>query len=63
MQKCLMRPRSVVEAHELGDEAPDVLIAQDEDVIEQLSNNRIIRPESEWIGPNNVPYVPIGERA
>ena len=32
-------------------------------VIEQLSNNRIIRPESEWIGPNNVPYVPIEERA
>jgi citrate synthase len=31
-------------------------------VIEQLSNNRIIRPESEWIGPNNVPYVPIEER-
>ena len=31
-------------------------------VIEQLSNNRIIRPESEWIGPNDVPYVPIEER-
>ena len=31
-------------------------------VIEQLSNNRIIRPESEWIGPNNVPYVPIDQR-
>jgi citrate synthase len=31
-------------------------------VIEQLSHNRIIRPESEWIGPNNVPYVPIEER-
>ena len=31
-------------------------------VIEQLGNNRIIRPESEWIGPNNVPYVPIEER-
>jgi citrate synthase len=31
-------------------------------VIEQLSNNRIIRPESEWIGPNNVPYVPIEDR-
>ena len=32
-------------------------------VIEQLSNNRIIRPESDWIGPNDVPYVPIEERA
>ena len=31
-------------------------------VIEQLGNNRIIRPESEWIGLNDVPYVPIEER-
>jgi citrate synthase len=31
-------------------------------VIEQLSNNRIIRPESDWIGPDDVPYVPIEQR-
>jgi citrate synthase len=31
-------------------------------VYEQYSNNRLIRPESEYIGPMDVPYVPIDER-
>jgi citrate synthase len=31
-------------------------------VYEQYSNNRLIRPESEYIGPMDVPYVPIEER-
>ena len=31
-------------------------------VFEQYSNNRLIRPESEYVGPENVPYVPIEER-
>jgi citrate synthase len=30
--------------------------------IEQLSNNRLIRPKSIYNGPTNVPYVPIAER-
>ncbi len=30
--------------------------------IEQLENNRLIRPEAEWTGPTNARYVPIGER-
>lgn len=31
-------------------------------VIEQLANNRIIRPDSLYTGPMDVPYVPINER-
>jgi citrate synthase len=31
-------------------------------VYEQHSDNRLIRPESEYIGPMDVPYVPIAER-
>jgi citrate synthase len=31
-------------------------------VYEQYSDNRIIRPESEYIGPNDVPYVPVAQR-
>jgi len=31
-------------------------------VLEQLSNNRLIRPESEYTGPRDVPYVPLTER-
>ncbi len=31
-------------------------------VYEQYSNNRLIRPESEYIGPMDVPYVPIDQR-
>jgi 2-methylcitrate synthase/citrate synthase II len=30
--------------------------------IEQLENNRLIRPTSIYDGPNNVPFVPVGER-
>jgi citrate synthase len=32
-------------------------------VYEQYSDNRLIRPESEYIGPMDVPYAPIEERA
>ncbi len=31
-------------------------------VLEQLGNNRLIRPESDYIGPRNVRYVPLSER-
>jgi citrate synthase len=31
-------------------------------VLEQLGNNRLIRPESEYIGPRNVRYVPLFDR-
>jgi citrate synthase len=31
-------------------------------VYEQYSDNRLIRPESEYIGPMEVPYTPIVER-
>lgn len=31
-------------------------------VYEQYSDNRLIRPESEYIGPMDVPYTPIDER-
>lgn len=32
-------------------------------VLEQLENNRLIRPEAEYIGPVNQPYVPLERRA
>ncbi|MFI5183533.1 MAG: citrate/2-methylcitrate synthase [Vicinamibacteria bacterium] len=31
-------------------------------VLEQIGNNRLIRPESDYIGPRNVRYAPIDER-
>jgi len=31
-------------------------------VMEQRSNNRLIRPSADYIGPDNRPYTPIGER-
>jgi citrate synthase len=31
-------------------------------VLEQVTNNRLIRPDSEYTGPRNVPYVPLEER-
>jgi citrate synthase len=31
-------------------------------VYEQYSDNRLIRPESEYVGPSDVPYVPLDER-
>jgi citrate synthase len=31
-------------------------------VLEQVGNNRLIRPESDYVGPRNVRYVPIDER-
>ncbi len=30
--------------------------------LEQVSNNKLIRPESEYIGPRDVPYVPLDRR-
>jgi hypothetical protein len=40
MMESLMRTRFVVEAHELGDETVEVVVAEDEDVIEQLTTER-----------------------
>ena len=31
-------------------------------VLEQYANNRLIRPRADYIGPRDVPYVPIDER-
>jgi citrate synthase len=31
-------------------------------VIEQLRNNRLIRPRSEYVGPRGLRYVPLGQR-
>lgn len=31
-------------------------------VLEQLGNNRLIRPEAEYVGPRDVPYIPLEER-
>lgn len=31
-------------------------------ILEQYSNNRIIRPRAEYVGPERLTYVPIGER-
>src|SRR5436305_14773970 len=36
LRESLMRTRLVVEAHELGDEASEVVLAEEEDVVEQL---------------------------
>jgi citrate synthase len=32
-------------------------------VLEQLENNKLIRPEADYQGPRNQPYVPLAERA
>jgi citrate synthase len=32
-------------------------------VLEQLENNKLIRPEADYQGPRNVPYVPLDQRA
>ncbi len=31
-------------------------------IIEQLSDNRLFRPKAKYVGPHNVPYVPIDQR-
>jgi len=31
-------------------------------ILEQLANNRLIRPEGEYVGPVNVEYIPIDKR-
>jgi citrate synthase len=31
-------------------------------VLEQYGNNRLIRPRAEYVGPKNVPYVPVEQR-
>src|SRR5207245_3287904 len=36
LRESLMRTRLVVEAHELGDEASEMVLAEEEDVVEQL---------------------------
>ena len=31
-------------------------------VMEQYADNRLIRPKARYVGPQEAPYVPIGER-
>ncbi len=31
-------------------------------IIEQLADNRLIRPQAEYVGPRNQPYIPLAER-
>jgi citrate synthase len=31
-------------------------------ILEQYANNKLIRPRAEYVGPRNVPYVPIDQR-
>ena len=31
-------------------------------ILEQVGNNRLIRPESEYVGPTNLQFVPIVEQ-
>jgi 2-methylcitrate synthase len=31
-------------------------------IIEQRSNNRLIRPAAEYVGPDPTPFIPIAER-
>ena len=45
----LVRTRFVVEAHVLGDDAPEVILAKDEDVVEHLSGERAHEAFSEGI--------------
>ena len=44
MMESLIRTRFVVEAHELHDEIAEVVLAEDEDVIEQLTSERADEP-------------------
>jgi len=45
----LVRTRFVVEAHVLGDDAPEVILTEDEDMVEQLSAERADEAFSECI--------------
>ncbi len=45
----LVRTRFIVEAHVLGDDAPEVILTEDEDMVEQLSAERADEAFSEGI--------------
>ena len=38
----LVRTRFIVEAHALGDDAPEVILIEDEDMVEQLTGQQLI---------------------
>ena len=49
MRERLVRTRLVVEAHELGDEASEMALAQDENVVEELSAQGAHEPFGERV--------------
>ena len=49
LRERLMRTRLVVEVHELGDEASDMVLAEEEDVVEQLPAQGAREPFGERI--------------
>ena|ERR1700737_2537551 len=59
----LVRTRFIVEAHVLGDDSPEVILTEDEDVVEQLSAERAGEAFSEGIHSCPARVSPCARRA
>src|SRR5882724_5696642 len=65
LRESLMRTRLVVEAHELGDEASEMVLAEEEDVVEQLPAQGAREPFGERVHvrrPGRDPHDPRSRR-